>query len=259
MIALPFLAARGAGLLCALALVACGGNNGGGGGGSGGGSGVGGGDGGAGDGAAFPLSVTFQGDGTFYDYSAGAVANPDTAGACSLGAVNDRMIAAMNAADYAGSAACGAQLVVRGPNGSVTVRVVDKCPECAPGDVDLSAEAFERIAAPIDGRVDVSWQAEPASVAGPVSYRYKEGSSRFWTAIQVRNHRLPIAKLEIRPVGSTGWVTVGRTDYNYFVHAQTVPDGALEVRVTASDGSTLQDTLPAPQGGLSVSGRGQFP
>lgn len=258
-IALSFLATRGASLLCALALAACGGN--GGGVGTGSGNGNAGNEGNVGDpsGAAFALSVTHQGDGTFYDYSASAIGFPATAGACGYGAVDDRLIAAMNATDYAGSAACGAQLVVSGPNGSVTVRVVDKCPECAPGDVDLSEEAFVRIATRIAGRVGVSWRAEPASVSGPVSYRYKEGSSRYWTAIQVRNHRLPIARLEIRPAGSADWIGVGRTDYNYFVHAQPVPDGPLQVRITASDGSTLQDTLPVPQSGLLVSGRGQFP
>ncbi len=256
-IALSFFATRGASLLCALALAACGG--GGAGGGASGGTGGGGAGSGDAPGAAFPLSVTYHGDGTFYDYSASAVQFPATAGACSYGAVDDRMIAAMNQADYAGSAACGAQLVVTGPNGPVTVRVVDVCPECAPGDVDLSAEAFARIARPIDGRVAVSWRAEPASVSGPVSYRYKEGSSRWWTAIQVRNHRQPVARLEIRPAGASGWIAVERMAYNYFVHPQAVPDAPLEVRITASDGSTLQDTLPVPQGGLVVSGRGQFP
>ncbi len=256
-IALPFLAARAAGLLCALGLAACGG--GGSGTGSGGGAtGATGGTSGS-SGGAFPLSVPYHGDGTFYDYSASAVATPDAAGACSYGAVGDRLIAAMNATDYAGSAACGAQLVVTGPGGAaVTVRVVDECPECAPGDVDLSAEAFARIALPSAGRVPVSWHAEPASVSGPVAYRYKEGSSRYWTAIQVRNHRLPIARLEIRPAGSSGWIAVERMTFNYFVHAQTLPDSPLEVRITASDGATLQDTLPVPQGGLVVSGRGQF-
>ena len=256
-IAVSFLASRTASLLCFLGLVACGGSG-------GPGAGVNGpGDGaqppGSGTEASFPLSVTFHGEGTFYDYSASASAFPATAGACGYGAVDDRLIAAMNLADYAGSAACGAQLVVTGPNGPVTVRVVDVCPECASGDVDLSAEAFARIAQPIAGRVAVSWRAEPASVSGPVVYRYKEGSSRYWTAIQVRNHRLPIARLDIRPAGASGWTTVPRTDYNYFVHPQTVPDAPLEVRITASDGSTLQDTLPVPQGGLLVSGRGQFP
>jgi expansin (peptidoglycan-binding protein) len=249
-IALSLLVSRAAGLLCAMALAACSG-----GGSSGAGTTAGGGD----ASAAFPLAITYHGDGTFYDYSASALGFPATAGACSYGAVDDRMIAAMNHADYAGSAACGAQLVVTGPNGPVTVRVVDECPECLPGDVDLSAEAFARIAAPVAGRVAVSWRAEPASVSGPVSYRYKEGSSRYWTAIQVRNHRLPIAKLEIRPSGSAAWITVARTSYNYFVHEQTVAEGPLDVRVTASDGSTLQDILPVPQSGLLVSGRGQFP
>ncbi|MDP4302074.1 expansin EXLX1 family cellulose-binding protein [Leptothrix discophora] len=238
-------------------LVACGGGGSGGGGGGGGGSG--GADPAQSPGTAFVQATSRQGEGTYYDYAGLATGAPATAGACGYGAVDDRLIAAMNQADYADSAACGAQIVVTGPKGSVTVRVVDRCPECAPGDVDLSAEAFARIAEPVAGRVGIRWHGEPASIGGPVAYRYKEGSSRYWVAIQVRNHRLPIAKLEIRPSGTGSWIPVARTSYNYFEHAQDVGNGPLDVRITASDGSTLQDSLPAPASGLQASGRGQFP
>lgn len=40
---------------------------------------------------------------------------------------------------------------------------------------------------------------------GPIVYYFKEGSNSFWTAVQVRNHRYPIAKLEwLMPGGSHG-------------------------------------------------------
>jgi len=60
-------------------------------------------------------------------------------GACSYEASpQDLDVAAMNAAQYEGSAACGTCLQVTGPRGSVRVRVVDKCPGCASGHLDLS-------------------------------------------------------------------------------------------------------------------------
>ena len=64
------------------------------------------------------------------------------------------------------------------------------------------------------GRVPISWQVVPCAVSGPVAYRYKEGSSQYWTAIQVRNHRLPITSLEVQLGGA--WQPVSRSDYNYF-------------------------------------------
>src|SRR5687768_4948086 len=71
----------------------------------------------------------------------------------------DMKVAAINAAQYFGSAACGQCATVDGPSGSVTVRIVDSCPDCEPGQLDLSQQAFERIAALHLGRVPVKWAA----------------------------------------------------------------------------------------------------
>ena len=132
----------------------------------------------------------------------------------------------MNAEQYAGSAVCGACARVDGPLGSVTVRIVDQCPECLRGHLDLSLEAFAKVADPTLGRVDVSWQLVPCDVTGPMRFCYKEGSSAFWTAIQVRNHRLPIQLLEIEKSGS--FKIIEREDYNYFVD----PSGAGALPIT---------------------------
>lgn len=198
------------------------------------------------------LSPTMKGDGTFY----GATGQ----GNCSFDASPDNlMVAAMNHVEYAGSAACGEYVAVTGPKGSVTVRITDQCPECKSGDLDLSESAFARIADPVAGRVPISWHVVPGDVSGPVSYRYKEGSSRWWVAIQVRNHRLPITGLDIKPNGSADWIAVRREDYNYFVYPTAIATGPLQVRVTALGGATLIDTLPEPAGGVQVAGAGQFP
>jgi len=203
-------------------------------------------------GATQTLSASFSGEGTFY----GATGE----GQCSFDASpSDLMVAAMNDHDYANAAACGEFVAVTGPKGSVTVRITDRCPECKPGDVDLSAEAFARIADPVAGRVPITWNVVAGGLQGPLAFRFKEGSTRFWTAIQVRNHRLPITALEIKPSGSADWIGVQRADYNYFVHPIEIASGPLQVRVTALGGATLVSTLPEPVGGLVVQGTEQFP
>ena len=197
------------------------------------------------------LSALYTGDGTFY----GATGE----GNCLFDASPDNMmVAAMNQKDYAGSAACGEYIVVTGPKGKVTVRITDRCPECAPGDVDLSAQAFAKIADPAAGRVRISWYVVAGDTSGTVSYRYKDGSSIYWMGIQVLNHRLPITKLEIKPNGSATWITVNREEYNYFVYPTPTATGPLQVRTTALGGATLLQTLPEPKGGLVVPGTGQF-
>ncbi len=168
----------------------------------------------------------------------------------------DLDVAAMNAAEYDGSAVCGECVAITGPKGNLAVRIVDQCPECETGHLDLSQQAFAQIADVAAGRVPITWEVVACDVTGDVAYHFKDGSSQYWTAIQVRNARLPVTKLEWQENGS--WVDVPRTTYNYFVAASGTGAGAFQVRVTAADGQTLVDSLPAPQSNVTVSGAGQF-
>jgi expansin (peptidoglycan-binding protein) len=179
-------------------------------------------------------------------------------GNCSFDATDDLMVAAINTKDYANAAMCGTYLDVSGPNGSVIVRVVDRCPGCKPGGLDLSRQAFERIAETAAGRVPVSWQVVSGTISGPVAYQYMDGTTRYWTAIQLRNHRWPVATLEIMPKGASEWIRVERRAYNYFVHPRPIAAGPLRVRVSAATGETLEDELPEPHGGLIIQGAAQF-
>ncbi|MDI1449495.1 expansin EXLX1 family cellulose-binding protein [Polyangium sp. 6x1] len=263
----------GVGLAAALALVVgCGGGGGrgggdGGSGGSGGsgsgasgsgGSGNGSGEGGAGAGStgsgfgACDNAPTFEGDGTYY------AANGS--GACSFDASSDAplLVGAMNAEDYANSGVCGACAQVKGPNGEVTVRIVDLCPECVHGDIDLSPDAFAKLAPLEDGRIPISWQFVPCDGQGPIVYHFKEGSNQWWTAVQIRNHRNAIAKLEWKS-DDGAWHEVQRLDYNYFVEDKGMGPGPYTIRVTDVYGSVLEDSgIPFVEAG-DAPGQGQFP
>jgi expansin (peptidoglycan-binding protein) len=73
--------------------------------------------------AAAPMHT---GEGTYYTFA-------DGSGNCMFPATpNDLDIGAMNQTDYADSAACGMCAQVTGPDGSITIRIVDRCPECKP-------------------------------------------------------------------------------------------------------------------------------
>jgi expansin (peptidoglycan-binding protein) len=167
------------------------------------------------------------------------------------------MVAAMNAPDYAGSAACGSCVRVSGPKGEITVRIVDLCPECPRGNLDLSPQAFERIAPLEQGRVPISWRYVACDVKGPIRYHFKDGSNQWWTAVQVRNHRHAIAKLEVKKNGN--FVAVSREDYNYFVDASGFGPGPFSFRVTDVYGGVVEDEGIALGDSVSREGRGQLP
>ncbi|MFF5570266.1 expansin EXLX1 family cellulose-binding protein [Streptomyces luteogriseus] len=158
---------------------------------------------------------TYQGVATVYKAGVGD-------GACSYGPSADMMIAAMNTTDYETSKACGAYVLVRAENGaSVTVRITNECPlPCAPGQLDLSEQAFAKLAPVSTGRISISWSLLSPDTAGTISIRYKNGSSPYWCGIQAIGHRNPLARLEVRAGG--GWRQLTRTDYNYFLS----PDGS---------------------------------
>ena len=182
------------------------------------------------------------------------------AGACSFDpSPNDLLVAAMNAEEYDNAAVCGAYVHVIGPKGAATVRIVDLCPECKAGHLDLSQEAFGQIADLPQGRVSITWQVVSPALSGPIAYHFKDGSNQWWTAVQIRNHRNPIARLEYFTTGGQ-WVSVPRTSYNYFV--QTNPGmgpGPYTFRVTDSYGNVLIDSgIPHIENG-TVNGSNQFP
>ena len=181
------------------------------------------------------------------------------AGACGFDpSPNDLMVTALNAEEYNNAAYCGAYVEVYGAKNSVVVRIVDLCPECLAGHLDLSREAFAVIDDLYKGRVPISWRIVSPAISGPIAYHFKDGSNQWWTAVQVRNHRNPVAKFEYWNGGQ--WVTVPRVSYNYFVQQNPgMGVGPYTFRVTDMYSNTLTDSgIPFIENG-TINGAGQFP
>ncbi|MEU4114134.1 expansin EXLX1 family cellulose-binding protein [Kitasatospora sp. NPDC028055] len=194
--------------------------------------------------------TSYQGVATSYDAA-------DGNGACSFGPSGDLMIAAMNHTDYETSGACGAYVQVRSAGGaSITVRIVNECPlPCAPGQLDLSHEAFAKLADLSVGRLPITWTLLSPAAPDSMSVRYKTGSSQWWCGIQVIGHRNPVAALEVQAGG--GWRRLSRTDYNYFLS----PDGSGcggSIRVTDIYGERLTVDGIALQPDVVQSAHAQF-
>lgn len=191
-----------------------------------------------------------MGDGTYYD--------ADGTGACGFDASpNDLMVAAMNAPDYNNAAWCGGCVEVTGPSGKVVVRVVDECPGCAHGDLDLSPQAFAMLSPLSAGRIPITWHEVACPVSGPIAYHFKDGSNAYWTAIQIRNHRYPIASVEAQVGGA--YTQISRVTYNYFVQTSGLGPGPYALRVTDTRGHVLEDAAIAGGDNVTQPGGDQFP
>ncbi|HEY4059763.1 MAG TPA: expansin EXLX1 family cellulose-binding protein [Kofleriaceae bacterium] len=235
-------------LLIAIAVVslaACGGDDGSGGADDGAGSNPG--------GSCSSAPAPEMGDGTYYA--------ADGTGNCSFDASpNDLLVGAMNNPDYGADAAwCGGCVAITGPKGSVNVRIVDRCPECAKGDIDLSPQAFDMIADHSAGRVGITWHEIACPVAGNLSYEWKDGASQYYFSIQVRNHRYRIAKLEASNDGGATFSTIDRLQYNYFVKSGGMGPGPYTIRTTDTRGHVITDDNIAVGDAVSRPGSAQFP
>jgi expansin (peptidoglycan-binding protein) len=196
--------------------------------------------------AAAPLAgrikpgASHSGVATFYD--------TDGTGACGYDASPDPLNAAMNVADFEGSQACGAYVLVQAANGaSVTVRITNLCPApCRVGQLDLNPKAFDRLGARNLGEIPVTWKLVTSPSPKQISLRYKDGSSQYWCGIQVIDHRNPVARLEVRAGGA--WKRLQRTDYNYFLSENGAGCGGA-VAITDVYGERLVvDPLPVKAG-----------
>jgi expansin len=177
-------------------------------------------------------SIVHTGQATFY--------NATGAGNCSFDATpNNLMVCAMNATEYDTASVCGASIDIKGPKGEVTVRIVDQCPECPIGNVDLSKQAFMKIADTIQGRVSITWSYVETAVAGPIQYRAVTGSNQWWIGMQVLNHRNPVTKFEAMKSGA--WKILPRMEWNVFIDSTGLGVGPYSFRVTDLYGAQLID------------------
>ncbi|WP_224244506.1 expansin EXLX1 family cellulose-binding protein [Hyalangium gracile] len=170
----------------------------------------------------------------------------------------DLHVAALDATAYGDSGLCGAcaELELPAEKKKVRVRIVDSCSGCTPDQLGLSPQVFDSMGGSNLITASVRWRYITCPVQGPLRYRFKEDSSPYWVAIQVRNHRHPIQKLEWEKDGT--WIEVKREAYNYFVEPAGMGPGPLHLRLTSTTGRVIEDTLPVVIQGTVVDGKAQF-
>lgn len=189
-----------------------------------------------------------KGEAVYYDANA--------RGSCSLTFGHDAAVLSAPNVVYEKIQACGQCLEITGSEGTQVVMVADRCNDCPPDRLVINKPAFVKIAGTKVGKAEVTWKPVPCSVAGNLELRVKKTSSIHWTAIQVRNHRLPIKSVAFKK--GDEWVEMTRADDNFFAAAKGVGAKTVTLRITSTDGQVVEETLTDWKDGETYKGAKQF-
>ena len=173
--------------------------------------------------AADPTLVENGGKGSVTTYGSITAKETSLGGACNYGQTNIQYYAAIHVnvspgddkGPWDGGAACGGCVHVKAktPDGwkEVTVRITDRCPDANCG-VDLGGAPASDIMGIQVGRYYGEWKfVSCEGVEGvwgdSTSIWVKEGASKFWSIIQVRNPKDAVRKIVFRELDDAGKVS----------------------------------------------------
>ncbi|CAM9561036.1 unnamed protein product, partial [Ascophyllum nodosum] len=162
-----------------------------------------------------PYDGRFYGEGTVYGEA------PVGSGNCAirepLPSMYDGMIpVALNDAQYGNSEMCGACIKGKGDRGEFRAYVMDRCPECAHGDLDFAMGGT--------GRWNINWRFVPCDDGDDPTFIFEGSNAHYWK-IQPRGSKSPVEKLWVNGEKAT------RTQDNFFVIQGDEPyDGDQEVK-----------------------------
>ncbi len=185
--------------------------------------------------------------------------NAEGGGNCMIEYPSDKMYGAMNKAQYDNSNACGAYVKITNEknNNQVVVQILDQCPECDYGHIDLSPEAFAKLAPLSDGITPIKWEYIKSPEDKNMSIRFKEGSNPWWTAVQVINPRYMVLSIEAKNQNNE-FVALERQSYNYFLDPDGIKngeEGPYELRITDVNGHSVTGTYELAPGVIIPTGQ----
>ncbi|EFX06552.1 extracellular cellulase [Grosmannia clavigera kw1407] len=182
-------------------------------------------------------SVSIVGEATFYGGNV-------VGGACSLSAYtlpSSLFGTAYSGAVWDNAANCGRCVQVTGPSGSsIKAMIVDECPECAEGHLDLFQNAFAELADISKGVISTSYSFVECGISSPIVLHSKSGTSAYWFSMQVINANEGVAKFEVSTDGGSTWQSTTRSDYNFFENASGFGTSTVDVRITSTSGTTIE-------------------
>lgn len=145
----------------------------------------------------------------------------------------------------------------------VMVRIVTYGVSNAPGDMDLSPEAYAAIHEEDPEGTSanprpMTWQLAKCPDTGPIHLQYQTEANPYWTSLWVRNGNLPVDRLEVRGAGQADWTALARGGDGTFTDSDGFGDGGFELRITGRDGTAVSQSFDGFTAGAVVATTLQF-
>jgi expansin (peptidoglycan-binding protein) len=175
-------------------------------------------------------STLTQGQAYYYNPGGGV-------GSCSFGPLPaSGLYVSLASAQYAGGASCGSYLDVSGPAGHVQAEVVDLCPGCTDGGLDMSEAAFSRVAPVAAGTAEVSYRlVRDPQPAARLELRVAQSASAGWLALQVIGNGNPLSSVAVAPAGAprpAQWQPLALNSDDYWAAPAGAGPGPFMIRIT---------------------------
>ncbi|KAG1686356.1 hypothetical protein DVH05_006660 [Phytophthora capsici] len=211
--------------------------------------------------ASVDASEYFTGDGTAYTLG------QSSAGNCNMMAALDFATtdyAALNNEQWDGLQNCGRCAEVScdddrcaDKSKSIVVQILDRCPECKHGDLDLSPSVFTALTGSTPSRYSVKWKFVDCPVSGNVNYCLKGGSNNYWTAVQPTNFATGVKSLQINGQDTT---MLGSAYYYLLDGASQTQTDLTKMTISMTDvnGNSIEDTVSLTADSCTE-GSNQFP
>lgn len=198
--------------------------------------------------AAVQSEGFFRGDGTVYTLSdpqhgnCNFMAYPNAA-ATKYAALNSQQWDATKNCGRCAEVTCTDSRCAGATKASEVVHIVDQCPECAAGDLDLSPTVFRAITGFESDRLQIKWQfVDCPVVTSKITYCLKKGSNEFWAAIQPTNFVAGVASVKVN--GQT--TTMVDSAYYFLLDGKSttkVDLSKVTITVFGLNGEVIEDTV----------------
>uniref|UniRef100_H3GRF3 Expansin-like EG45 domain-containing protein n=2 Tax=Phytophthora ramorum TaxID=164328 RepID=H3GRF3_PHYRM len=190
-------------------------------------------------------STSYEGYGTVYTLSSPSDGNCNF---MSAPADASTKYAALNADQWDDTMNCGRCAEVSCTDASCAgqssevVYIMDQCPGCSYGDLDLSPDVFESITGQSYTKLSIEWKFVDCPVSKNVQYCLKTGSSEFWVAVQPANFVSGVQSLSINGQDAS----VLDSAYYFLIDGsgESVADlSSVSISLTGVNGEVLEETL----------------